>query len=99
MKALRSRLTATTINDHRNEDGPLPRSGMEIRMLRKRFGDFCHDEGGAVTVDWVVLTGGVIIFGVMVAASIISGSTSVSQSAGNSLANAKVPTIDFNRVD
>ena len=56
---------------------------------------FRDDEGGAVTVDWVVLTGGLIIFGVLVAQSIISGSTGTSASIESALTNATVPTVSF----
>jgi Flp pilus assembly pilin Flp len=60
---------------------------------------FRRDESGAVTVDWVVLTAGLIIFGVMVAASIIAGSTGLSGSVGARLTEADVPQLDFNADD
>jgi Flp pilus assembly pilin Flp len=68
-------------------------------MLATAIRRFRRDEDGAVTVDWIVLTAGVMVFGVMVASSIISGSTGMSGSVGSSLSTAGVPTIDFNRVD
>lgn len=68
-------------------------------MLATAIRRFRRDEDGAVTVDWIVLTAGVMVFGVMVASSIISGSTGMSGSVGSSLSTAGVPAIDFNRVD
>ena len=56
---------------------------------------FRDDDDGAVTVDWVVLTAGLIIFGVLVAQSIISGSTGTSASIESALTNAAVPTVSF----
>lgn len=55
--------------------------------------EFALDENGAVTVDWVVLTGGLIIFGVLVAGSITNGATETAGSAGTQLSNAQVPEI------
>jgi Flp pilus assembly pilin Flp len=60
---------------------------------------FLRDEDGAVTVDWVVLTAAIMTLGALMAAYVITGSTSLSASAGASLANAQVPAIDFNKVD
>jgi Flp pilus assembly pilin Flp len=34
--------------------------------VMNRFGGFCSDERGAVTVDWVVLTAGIVILAVVV---------------------------------
>ena len=54
---------------------------------------FRADEDGAVTVDWVVLTGGVLIFGVIVAAAIADGANHTSMGAGARLADATVPDV------
>ncbi len=57
---------------------------------------FKKSEEGAITVDWVVLTGGLIIFGVLVASSIASGATEVSSGTGAVLSAAPVPVVAFN---
>jgi Flp pilus assembly pilin Flp len=64
---------------------------MSIRFMRR----FCQDESGAVTVDWVVLTAGIMTLGAVIVASIIQGSTGMSGSVGAELTNAKVPEISF----
>ncbi len=43
------------------------------------FKNFANDEAGAVTVDWVVLTAGIVVLGVVVMQTI---STSVTDLAG-----------------
>lgn len=43
------------------------------------FKNFANDESGAVTVDWVVLTAGIVVLGVIVMQTI---STSVTDLAG-----------------
>lgn len=68
-------------------------------MLATAIRRFRRDEDGAVTVDWIVLTAGVMVLGAMVASSIITGSTGMSGSVGSSLGTSGVPEIDFNRVD
>ena len=54
---------------------------------------FVADEEGAVTVDWVVLTGGILIFGVVTAASIARGATESSGAMGSRLLSAEVPAV------
>ncbi|EPX87576.1 hypothetical protein ruthe_00440 [Rubellimicrobium thermophilum DSM 16684] len=56
---------------------------------------FRRDEGGAVTVDWVVLTGGLLIFGVVVASTITAGANATATGAGDRLSSAAVPTISW----
>lgn len=56
---------------------------------------FCLDEDGAVTIDWVVLTGGLLIFGVLAAASVSRAATDLSGGVGARLGSAAVPNIDF----
>jgi len=64
---------------------------MDLRFWQ----NFRDSEDGAVTVDWVVLTAGLLIFGVMTANLIITGSTATSTSVGAALSNAEVPAITF----
>jgi Flp pilus assembly pilin Flp len=54
---------------------------------------FLCDEDGAVTVDWVVLTAGILAFGVVVAVSITNGATETSGSLGNRMSEAQVPEV------
>lgn len=56
---------------------------------------FHSDEGGAVTVDWVVLTGGVLILGALTAGFIARGATDTSEGVGGVLSSAEVPTVEF----
>ena len=63
--------------------------------MRKRLKAFHDDEAGAVTVDWVVLTGGLLIFGILVTTSIISGANHTATGAGARLSGATVPTITW----
>ena len=56
---------------------------------------FLRREDGAITVDWVVLTGGVLIFGVLVTSLIIAGANDTATGAGASLSNAEVPEVAF----
>ena len=58
-----------------------------------------RDEGGAVTVDWIVLTAGLLIFGVMAGSSIVAGSTGMSEGVEQRLTEAEVPKVDFNAAD
>lgn len=64
-------------------------------MIKTNLNRFLRDEGGAVTVDWVVLTGGILILGILVTAPIITGATSTSTGVSGALANAQVPSIRF----
>ena len=61
--------------------------------MRRFLDRFRRDQNGAVTVDWVVLTGGLLIFGVLVAATISNGATATATGAGDRLGNAQVPQI------
>lgn len=51
----------------------------------RRIRNFTRDESGAVTTDWVVLTAGVVSFGLLVMMNIGDGVTSVSQGIANNL--------------
>ena len=63
--------------------------------MKSCFKTFWSSEDGAVTVDWVVLTGGLLILGIVVTAMIANGATNMSGSAGNRLGAAVVPDIHF----
>lgn len=52
-------------------------------------------ENGAVTVDWVVLTAALLIFGIMVASLVSQGATNASTSIGGQLSAAEVPDVTF----
>ena len=56
---------------------------------------FFKAEDGAVTVDWVVLTGGVLAFGLVVTALIAEGATQQSGSIGVAMSNAAVQPVVF----
>jgi hypothetical protein len=47
-----------------------------------------------VTVDWVVLTAGIVGLGVLVVATVEEGATNTSTSVGARLADATVPDAD-----
>jgi hypothetical protein len=59
------------------------------------FRRFRTREDGAVTVDWVVLTGGILIFGMVAAAYIADGATDSSNGVGARLGEAELPELDF----
>ncbi|NAZ35620.1 hypothetical protein [Rubellimicrobium sp. CFH 75288] len=59
----------------------------------KRVWVFGRDEDGAVTVDWVVLTAAILLFGVLVVSMILSGATDLSGGAGARLGAAEVPAV------
>ncbi|WP_093991396.1 Flp family type IVb pilin [Flavimaricola marinus] len=56
---------------------------------------FRAEEDGAVTVDWVVLTAGLLILGILVVGSIQSGATETSGALGTQLGAAQVPSVTF----
>ncbi len=49
--------------------------------------DFCQDESGAVTVDWVVLTAAIIGLGMLVLIPIAFSATSSSQGVADYIGN------------
>ena len=65
-------------------------------MLKTRLSRFLRDDEGAVTVDWVVLTGGLMIFGVLTTRVVIEGTTDTSASVGAIMDNAVLATVSFN---
>lgn len=54
-----------------------------------------RDESGAVTVDWVVLTGAILVFGMLVLGAVADGATDVSTGIGAQLSAAPAPIISF----
>lgn len=56
---------------------------------------FLKTEDGAVTVDWVVLTAGLLVLGIIVVGSIQAGATETSGALGTQLGGATVPTVTF----
>ena len=51
----------------------------------KRIKSFIADQSGVVTVDWVVLTAGIVSFGLLVMSNVGTGVTSVSQGISDTL--------------
>ena len=52
--------------------------------------NFRNDESGAVTVDWVVLTAAIVGLGIVVVASVRTGTTSVAEQIESSLDSATI---------
>ena len=52
--------------------------------------NFRNDESGAVTVDWVVLTAAIVGLGIVVVASVRTGTTSVAEQIETSLESATI---------
>jgi len=57
-----------------------------------QFYEFFADENGAVTVDWVVLTAGIVGLGVVVITTIANGALDHTSGLNSHLANADVTT-------
>jgi len=53
------------------------------------------NEDGAVTVDWVVLTAGLVAFGAIVVVSVSGGVQHVDSQIGNALTSVEVQEIVF----
>lgn len=64
-------------------------------MARRLWNRFRRNEDGAATVDWVVLTAGLLLFGVVVASLISAGATATSTGLGDRLADGKVPEVSW----
>lgn len=56
---------------------------------------FFRDEDGAVTVDWVVLTGAAVGLGILVIALVANGATDRSTGVGAQLSTMKVEPLEF----
>lgn len=55
--------------------------------MRKALLDHLKDEGGAVAVDWVVLTGGLVAVGIATVATVVTGVENISNDTSITLAN------------
>lgn len=55
-----------------------------------KFADFLADEGGAVAVDWVVLTAGVVGMGMATTMVVSGGMENLSNDTGQALSNIEV---------
>ncbi|WP_234999153.1 hypothetical protein [Ruegeria sp. AU67] len=60
---------------------------------------FSEQEDGAVTVDWVVLTAGLVGLGTIVVLSLTEGVRHVDSQTGNALSNIEVQEIVFDFAD
>ncbi|KQI69232.1 hypothetical protein SAMN05428995_101815 [Loktanella sp. DSM 29012] len=56
---------------------------------------FYNDEDGAVTVDWVVLTAGIVVLGVAVGAKVAGGANAMADNIATELSTTTVPDITF----
>lgn len=61
-----------------------------MKGFLKRFQRFRNDEGGAVTVDWVVLTAAMTGIGIAVTSVIIDSATDPADSVGSTLTNMTI---------
>jgi hypothetical protein len=58
----------------------------------KRFNDFARDDSGAITVDWVVLTAGVVALGGLAVAAITGNMGNVGAKVNSHLSSATIST-------
>lgn len=63
--------------------------------MRHSFVRFFRDEDAAVTVDWVVLTAGIMVLGIAVVLYVQRGAAESTEALGNEMTNAVVPTVVF----
>ncbi|MCB1339202.1 MAG: hypothetical protein KDK10_17695 [Maritimibacter sp.] len=54
--------------------------------------NFCRDEDGAVTVDWVVLTAAIVGLGIAVLTSVSGGTTSLADKISGELSGMTIMT-------
>ncbi len=59
--------------------------------MRIKFKDFASDDDGAVTVDWVVLTAGVVGLVGIAMAGLQGNMSSIGEKVQNYLSSVKVP--------
>ena len=52
--------------------------------------NFCNDEDGAVTVDWVVLTAAIVLLGAAIAATVRTGAADLAGDIQTSLTDFEV---------
>ncbi len=67
--------------------------------MLNRMAKFSEQEDGAVTVDWVVLTAGLVGLGTIVVLSLTEGVRHVDSQTGNALSNIEVQEIVFDFAD
>ena len=56
---------------------------------------FIADEDGAVTVDWVVLTAGIVVLGLAVGSKVAGGANAMADNIASNLSTATVPTVTY----
>lgn len=61
--------------------------------------NFLKSESGAVTVDWVVLTGSLVALGILVVTTVAGGMTDVSTGVGAQLAAGEPAAVDFSAIN
>jgi Flp pilus assembly pilin Flp len=59
-----------------------------------KFTTFLHDETGAVTVDWVVLTAGIVGMGIVVFSFVRPSVSNIAVGIGDELGHAKACLLD-----
>lgn len=82
-------------------DSPLERDirknatarGHIVGDLQMRISDFAESDSGAVTVDWVVLTGSLVGLGIATAGVVSGGVESLSSSISDTLSNIDVSSV------
>jgi Flp pilus assembly pilin Flp len=60
--------------------------------MRALFKNFLHDQDGAVTVDFVVLTAAIVGISIMVGGIVMESTSTVAESQGRSLADRPLGT-------
>lgn len=61
---------------------------LRLIRLRERMLDLMRREDGAVTIDWVVLTAGIAILGVLAAGGLSVSISETSESIGETISSA-----------
>ncbi len=68
-----------------------------VKMLEKTLQKFARDESAAITVDWVVLTSGVVLLGTVVL-TVIAGGISSGANSINDTVDEYLPTSRWQEV-
>ncbi len=68
-----------------------------IGCTSKKLLDFFSDESGAVTVDWVVLTASILLFGMIFVAIVKTGQDEIGEAVGTTLSDSAqtLPELTF----
>ena len=61
------------------------------RIMQETLAKFIKAEDGAVTVDWVVLTGAIVGLGIAVISTVAQGALDNSDGIGAALASSEIP--------